>query len=57
VALVAILWLAVLGVVRGEAYIGAPVSAILLVAILLVYRQAAVRAAKELRYAFTSVAD
>ncbi len=54
VALVAILWLAFLGVMRGEAYIGAPVSAILLVAILLVYRQAAVRAAAELRYAFTS---
>ncbi len=57
VALVAILWLAFLAVLRGESYVGAPVSAILLVAILLVYRQAAVRAAAELRYSFTSAAE
>ncbi|MFT6145230.1 MAG: hypothetical protein ACJAZO_005043 [Myxococcota bacterium] len=57
VALVAILWLAVLGVLRGESYIGAPISAILLVAILLVYRQAAIRAAAELRFALISAEE
>ncbi|MBT3217547.1 MAG: hypothetical protein HN348_00515 [Proteobacteria bacterium] len=47
-------WLAGLGLVRGEGYFTVPIAAMIVLAVLFVYRQAAVRAARELRWAWVS---
>ena len=45
-------WLVMLGVVRHEPQITFPIATVWVLGVLLVYRQAAVRAAAELRWAF-----
>lgn len=47
-------WLAGLGLVRGEGLFTVPIAAMIVLAVLFVYRQAAVRAARELRWAWVS---
>ena len=50
--LVAMGWLAALGVMRGQTQVTGPIAALLVLAMLLVYHQGALRAAAELRWAF-----
>lgn len=50
--LLAAMWLVGLGVARGEAYLTAPIGTIIVVGVLLLYRQVARRAAAELRWAW-----
>ena len=57
VAMLAAVWLAALATLRGEPQIGGPIAAVLLLSVFIVYQQAAVRAAEELRWAFTSRED
>lgn len=53
--LIAAVWLAGLGAARGEAALTAPISMVIVVGVLVLYRQSAVQAAAELRYALSTV--
>ncbi len=48
--MIAAIWLAGLGAARGEAALTAPISIVLVVGLLVLYRQSAVQIAAELRY-------
>lgn len=48
----ALLWFAGLGLTQGQGHLTIPVGLLLVVVLFLLYRQAAVRAARELRWAF-----
>lgn len=48
----ALLWFAGLGVLRGQGLITVPIALLIMAALVLLYRQAALRAARELRWSF-----
>lgn len=50
----ALLWFAALGFARGQGLITIPIAGLIMAALIVVYRQAALRAARELRWAFVS---
>ncbi|TVQ87070.1 MAG: hypothetical protein EA397_19150 [Deltaproteobacteria bacterium] len=50
--LVALLWFAGLGIARGQGFLSVPIALVLAMVIGLSYRNAALRAARELRWAF-----
>lgn len=50
----ALVWFAGLGVFRGQGLITVPIAVLIMAAAILLYRQSALRAAKELRWAFVS---
>ncbi len=50
--LLAAAWLVILGIARGEPQITVPIATIWVMGVVLVYRQGAMRAAAELRWAF-----
>lgn len=52
--MIAAVWLAGLGAARGEAALTAPISVVLVVGLLVLYRQAAVQIAAELRYSLAT---
>lgn len=52
--MLAALWLAGLGAWRGEPQLTVPIACMLVVGVLVLYRQAAVRAARELRWSFVN---
>lgn len=51
---VALLWFAGLGLVRGQGLVTVPIAALIMAALIVLYRQAALRAARELRWSFVS---
>jgi len=53
----ALTWFGALGVVQGQAHVTVPVALLLMVVLLLLYRQAALRAARELRWSFVQGDD
>lgn len=52
--LLALVWFGGLGATRGQGHITIPIAILLLAIMIVLYRQAAVRAARELRWAFVS---
>lgn len=53
----ALIWFAGLGAVRGVGHLTIPVAVVLMAILLVMYRQAAVRAARELRWSFVAGRD
>ncbi len=55
--LLAALWLAGIGAVRGEAWLTVPIAAVMVLGVVLLYRQVALRVAAELRWGWVSDSD